>query len=92
MIRRESVSNAELAHYSETDAIGEGPLFVAMLAEPVSGGVKTCRINPFQTERLAAFDRVEKVRGGPMTVACQQQSDGFIGYIFGGKKMAAFTD
>ena len=92
MIRRESVSNAELAHHSETDAIGEGPLFVAMPAEPVSGGVKTCRINPFQTERLAAFDRIKKIHRGPMTVARQKQSDGFVGYIFGGEEVAALAD
>jgi hypothetical protein len=49
MICRKSFANPELVHNSETDAIGERPLFVAMFAKPVSGGVKkTCRINPFQ--------------------------------------------
>ena len=92
MIRGESIANAQLAHDSETDAIGEGPLFIAMLAKPVSGGVETCRINPFQAERLAAFDRIKKVRSGPMTVARQQQSDRFVGDIFSGEEMAAFPD
>ena len=40
MIRGESIANAELAHDSETDAIGKGPLVVAMLAKPGGGGVK----------------------------------------------------
>ena len=34
MIRGESVANVQLAHDSETDAIGEGPLFVGMFAKP----------------------------------------------------------
>jgi len=54
--------------------------------------VETCRINPFEAECLTAFDRIEKVRGGSMTVARQQQSDGFVGHIFGGEEMAAFSD
>jgi hypothetical protein len=83
MIRGESIANAQLAHYSETDAIGEGPLFIAMLAKPVSGGVETFRINPFEAERLTTFNRVKKVRSGSITVAHQQQSDGFVGHIFG---------
>src|SRR5215211_6828493 len=73
MIRGESIANAKLAHDSETDAIGEGPLFVAMFAEPTGSGVKTCRINPFQAEHLAAFDCVQKIYGSPMAVAHQQQ-------------------
>ena len=92
MICRESIANAQLVHDSETDAIGEGPLLVAMFAERDSGGVKTCRINPFQAKRLAAFDRTKKINGGPMTVTHQQQSDGFIGYIFGGEEMPAFAN
>jgi len=63
-----------------------------MLAKPVSGGVKTCRIYPFEAECLTAFDRIEKVRGGSITAARQQQSDGFVGHIFGGEEMAAFSD
>ena len=91
-IRRESIANPELAHDSETDAVGEGPLFVAMFAKQAGGGVETCRFNPLQAERLAAFDRIKKVRGGPMTMARQQQSDGFVGHVFGGEEMAAFAD
>ena len=34
MIRGKSIANTELAHDSETDAIGKGPLFGAMLAKP----------------------------------------------------------
>ena len=83
MVRRERIPNPELVHHSETDAIGKRPLFVAMLAKPGGCGVKTCRINPFEAERLTTFNRVKKVRGGSMTVAHQQQSDGFVGHIFG---------
>ena len=43
MIRGKSIANAELAHDSETDAIGKGPLFIAMLAKPGGCIVKTCR-------------------------------------------------
>ena len=71
MIRRESIANAELAHDSETDAIGERPFFVVMFAKPVSGGVKTRGINPFQPERFAAFDRIKKVCGDAMTGGAQ---------------------
>jgi hypothetical protein len=92
MIRRESVSNAEFAHDSETDAIGERPEFVAMFAKPTRGGVETCRIDPFQAERLASLDRINKVCRSPMTVARQQQSDGFVGHIFSGEKMTAFAE
>ena len=92
MIRRESIANPELVHNGETYAIGKGPLFVAMLAKPVSCDVETCRINPFEVERLAAFDGIKKVCGSPMTVPRQQQSNGFVGYIFGGKEMPAFSD
>ena len=92
MVRRERIPNPELVHHSETDAIGKRPLFVAMLAKPGGCGVKTCRINPFQAERLAAFDRIKEVRSGPMTVARQQQSDRFVGDIFSGEEMAAFPD
>ena len=92
MICRKSFANPELVHDSETDAIGEGPLFVAMFTKPVRRDVETCRINPFEAECLTAFDRIEKVRGGSMTVARQQQSDGFVGHIFGGEEMAAFSD
>lgn len=48
VICRKSFANPELVHNSETDAIGERPLFIAMFAKPVSSGVKTCRTNPFQ--------------------------------------------
>jgi hypothetical protein len=41
MVRRERIPNPELMHHSETDAIGKGPLFVAMLAKP--GGCAPCR-------------------------------------------------
>ena len=92
MIRSKSVANAQLAHDSETDAIGEGPLFVAMFSEPVSSSVKTRRINPFHAECLTAFDCIKKIRCRAMTVAHQQQSDGFIGYILGGEEMAALAN
>ena len=92
MICRKSFANPELVHNSETDAIGERPLFVAMFAEPVGRDVETCRINPFEAECLTAFDRIKEVRGGTMAVARQQQSDGFVGHIFGSEEMATFSD
>jgi hypothetical protein len=53
---------------------------------------ETCWINPFQAKRLAAFDRIKKINGGPVIVTHQQQSDDFVGHVFNGEEMPPFAE
>jgi hypothetical protein len=82
VIGRESVTDPQLAHRYEGHAVGEGPLFVTVAAEPIHSGVKTTRINPFQLERFAAFNCIEKIRRGRVTMSQKQESSRFIDNVF----------
>src|SRR5438552_15073157 len=82
----ESIAHTELAHDSEANAIGEGPCLIPMFAEPISGGMETGRVDPFQPQRLASFDGVEKIHRGSVTVPHEQKSDGLVGHVFRGEE------
>jgi hypothetical protein len=44
----ERITNTQLAHSAEADAVGERPLPVRVFAEQGAGGVKELRADPFQ--------------------------------------------
>src|SRR5258708_10239871 len=74
VIRGERLPNAQLPHEAEAHAIGEGPVLIGVLPEQGCCEVETVRTDPFQAQTLAALDSVQKIRGGGVTVARQQQS------------------
>lgn len=62
-----------------------------MLAEHGRGGMKARRVDPFQAECFAAFDHIEKIHGGTVAVADEQESDGLVDNVFRGEKTPLFA-
>ena len=89
MVSREGVADPQFMHRGKTDAIGEGPLLVRVLAEERAGGMETLGTDPFKPEGLAAFDSVEKINRSRVAVADEKERDGLVHDVLGRQEAPA---